>query len=90
MEYSSSKEIDKLKTIINEKIYEIKDLKMEEYQNKEMYEAAILELRANLAKKEDVIDQLEEENQRKIVKIMQLIEYQDELRKAIAEAKQNG
>jgi hypothetical protein len=39
LEFSSNKEIERLQTIINDQIEEIKDLKIEDHQTKEIYEA---------------------------------------------------
>lgn len=59
-ESSSTKEIERLRNIISEKIAEIKELKSDEHHQKEIFETQLNEYRDLVDKKSEVIDGLEE------------------------------
>ena len=83
-ESSSSKEIERLRGIITEKIAEIKQLKSDEHHQKEIFQTQLNEYRDLVAQKNEVIDGLEEELQRRGDRIEQLIEGLEEMRKNIS------
>lgn len=59
-ESSSTKEIERLRNIISEKIAEVKELKSDEHHQKEIFETQLNEYRDLVDKKSEVIDGLEE------------------------------
>jgi chromosome segregation ATPase len=83
-EITSNKEIDRLRVIISEKIAEIKEYKADEHHQKQTFDNQLIEYRDIINKKTEIIDDMDEELQKRNDRIDQLIDSLEDMRKNIS------
>jgi chromosome segregation ATPase len=83
-EIASSKEFERLRAILSEKLAEIKELRADEHHQKEAFEGQLHDYRQVVRQKEAAIDELEEQLQARNERIEELTDKLEEMRKSIS------